>query len=108
MSAKKLTMPTIRTNRRANFATFWPVAFIRASFCVEDLHPSTSFTARVGHALIISFFISLHVVEQRHEAEVHVELLVAMEKRQTGIVRNKVDLCFLISAEHDHVFENSG
>ena len=30
------------------------------------------------------------IVEERHEAEVHVQLLVAVEKRHSGIVGNEV------------------
>jgi hypothetical protein len=37
-----------------------------------------------------------------------VELLVAVEQCQPWIVRDEVDLCFLITSEHDYVFENSG
>jgi hypothetical protein len=47
------------------------------------------------------------VVEQCHKPEVHVELLVAMEERQPRIIRDKVDLSFLIASEHDDIFEDS-
>src|SRR6516164_8874591 len=105
MSAKKLTMPTIRTNRRANLAASWTSDFM-SSWFYEN--PTSGKGGQKWGTHRRSDLFLLHVVEQRHEAEIHVELLVAMEKRQTGIVRDEVDLCFLIAAEHDHVLENSG
>lgn len=38
------------------------------------------------------------VIEQRHEPEVHVKLLVAVEQRQSWIVGDEVDFCLLIAA----------
>ena len=46
------------------------------------------------------------VVEQRHESEVHVQLLVTVEQRQARIVRGKVDIEFLISAQHNDIFHD--
>jgi hypothetical protein len=40
----------------------------------------------------------LCIVEERHEAIVHVQLLVAVEEGQPWIVSNKVYLGFLVSA----------
>jgi hypothetical protein len=40
----------------------------------------------------------LEVVEQGHEAEVHVELLVAVEEREARIVGDEVHLRFLVAA----------
>jgi hypothetical protein len=51
---------------------------------------------------------NLDVFEERHEAEVHVQLLVAVEQRQPRIVGNKLKLEFLKSAEHDHIFHDAG
>ena len=51
--------------------------------------------------------IGSDVVEQRHEAEVHVQLLVTMEQREAGIVGDKVDLDFLVASDHDDVFHYS-
>ncbi len=48
------------------------------------------------------------VVEQGHEAEVHVELLVAVEEGEAGIVGDEVDLDFLVAADHDDVFDDAG
>src|SRR5438270_8726671 len=39
-----------------------------------------------------------YIIEERHETVVHVQLLVAVEKRQTRIVSNKVHLGLLVSA----------
>lgn len=46
---------------------------------------------------------SLHVVEQRHEPKVHVQLHVTMEQRQTGIVRDKIHLHLLEATQHRHI-----
>src|SRR5712672_3220201 len=51
---------------------------------------------------------ALGVVEKRHEAEVHMQLLVAMEQSQAGIVGHKVDFNFLISPQHDDVLQYAG
>ena len=49
----------------------------------------------------------LHIVEERHETVVHVQLLVAMEKRQPWIISNKIYLGFLVSAQHHNIFQDS-
>jgi hypothetical protein len=36
------------------------------------------------------------IIEQRHEAEVHVQLLVAMEERHSRIVGDEIKLDFLV------------
>src|ERR1700693_2184894 len=54
--------------------------------------------------IIFGFLFGLRVFEKRHETVVHVQLLVAMEKRQPWIIRNKVHLGFLVSAQHHHIF----
>src|SRR5271157_6649462 len=46
------------------------------------------------------------VIEQGHESKVHVELLVAMKKRESGIIRCKADFHFLVSADHHNVFHH--
>lgn len=43
------------------------------------------------------------VVEQGHESKVHVELLVAMKKRESGIIRGEADFHFLVSADHHDI-----
>jgi phosphoribosylanthranilate isomerase len=52
--------------------------------------------------------VLLHVVEKRHETEVHVQLLVAVEESEAGIVGNEIDLALLIAAQHDHVLHDAG
>src|SRR5271165_2021484 len=47
---------------------------------------------------------SSQVVEQGHESKVHVELLVAMEKREARVVRSKADFHLLVSADHYDIF----
>src|ERR1700686_1068317 len=48
------------------------------------------------------------VIEQRHETKVHVQLLMAMEQREAGIIRREIHFDFLIAAHHDHVFHHPG
>ena len=36
--------------------------------------------------------LPLRVIEQRHETEVHVQLLVAMEEGEAGVVGDKINL----------------
>jgi hypothetical protein len=50
----------------------------------------------------------LRVVEERHETEVHVQLLMAVEESKAGIVGNKVNLQLLVASEHDHVLHDAG
>ncbi len=49
----------------------------------------------------------LHVIKQRHEAEIHMQLLVAMKQRQAGIVGDEIYLRFLVSAQHHDIFDHS-
>ena len=49
----------------------------------------------------------LHIVEERHESEVHVQLLVAVEQRQAGVIRDKINFGFLVAPEHYDVFQYS-
>src|SRR5579862_2801957 len=50
---------------------------------------------------------SLNVVEEGHEAEIHVELLVAMEEREAGIIGDEINGGFLVAIEHEDVFANT-
>ena len=50
----------------------------------------------------------LRVVEERHETEIHVQLLVAVEESKAGIVGNEVNLQLLVAAKHDHVLHDAG
>ena len=49
----------------------------------------------------------LAVVHQTHEAEIHVELHVAMIQRQAGIISDKIDFDALAARHIDRVLENS-
>ncbi len=49
-----------------------------------------------------------HVVEQSHESEIHVQLLMAVKKGETGVIGDEINFRFLIAAEHKYIFENSG
>ena len=42
----------------------------------------------------------LDVIKKSHEAEIHVELLVAVEEREARIVGDEVHFRFLIATEH--------
>ena len=48
------------------------------------------------------------IAEQGHEAEVHVQLLVAVEEREAGIVGDKIDFDLVVTADHHHVFPHAG
>jgi len=67
----------------------------------REIEPKTHVQKRpVGHPQRSA---PLHVVEEGHEAEIHMELLVAMEKREAGIVGDEIDFGLLIATEHDDV-----
>src|SRR5580704_2694237 len=51
---------------------------------------------------------SLDVIEQGHEAKVHMQLLMAVEQSEPGIISCKIQFHFLISAEHCYVFQHAG
>ena len=48
-----------------------------------------------------------HVIEQRHESEIHVQLLMAMKQCQTRIVSDEIDLDLLVAAHHHYIFHDS-
>jgi hypothetical protein len=50
---------------------------------------------------------SSEIVEQNHEAKIHVKLLVAVKQSQARIVGDEIDFRLLIASQHHHVFENS-
>ena len=52
-------------------------------------------------------FLFLHVIEQRHEPEVHVQLLVTVEESKTGMIGDEVNLQLLIAAQHDHILHDA-
>ncbi len=52
--------------------------------------------------------MALDVIEKRHEAEVHMQLSVAMEKSQAGVVRHKVHFHLLITTQHDDILHDPG
>jgi hypothetical protein len=47
----------------------------------------------------------LRVFEERHEAKIHVQLLVTVEKRRPRIVSHEVKFKLLKSAQHYYVFD---
>lgn len=49
----------------------------------------------------------LDVLHQRHEAVVHVHLLMTMEQREAGIIGDHVDFHLALHGDHDNVFENT-
>src|SRR6266853_276793 len=100
MPSERKTQPTrIRINKSAFAARFAQAAsgfVIMKSSLVES--------QRLREFLQIGS----DVVEQRHEAEIHVQLLVTMEQREDGIVGDKVDFDFLVASDHDDVFHHTG
>ena len=50
--------------------------------------------AQSFHVLVVCWKknLSLRVIEQRHETEIHVQLLVAVEKGKAGVVSNEINL----------------
>ena len=46
----------------------------------------------------------LGITEERHEPKIHVQLLVAMKKRQPRIVRRKVHFRLLVTTHHYDIF----
>ena len=49
----------------------------------------------------------LCVGEEGHEAEVHVELLVAVEEGEAGIVSEEIDFGLLVAAKHKDIFHDT-
>src|SRR5579872_2702006 len=47
------------------------------------------------------------IIEQRHEAEIHMKLLMAVKQSLAGIVGHEIDFHFLITAEHDHILDDA-
>lgn len=86
-----------------------PKQFARGHFCVV-IHLSRLLQASLfGSALACAVHSgALDVVKQGHESKIHVELLVTVEQRHARIVGGEVDGGFLVSAQHHHVFHNSG
>ena len=50
----------------------------------------------------------LAVFEQSHEAEIHVQLLVAVEQREAGVIRHEIDLHFLVAAYQYNILDDAG
>src|ERR1022692_763241 len=51
---------------------------------------------------------SLGIIEQCHEAKVHVKLHMAMEQSQPGVICNKINLHFLKTAQHSDILYDTG
>src|SRR3974390_1267519 len=47
------------------------------------------------------------IAEERHEPEIHVQLLVAMEERLARIVGDEIEFNFLKAAQHHHVLDDA-
>jgi hypothetical protein len=59
----------------------------------------------IRHAPSQCEYPPLNISEQGHEAEVHMQLLVAVKQGEAGIVRNEIDLGFLVSSHHHDIFD---
>jgi hypothetical protein len=49
-----------------------------------------------------------NVLKEPHEAEIHVEVLMAVKQGEPGIISDKIDLNPAETFNKDRVFENSG
>ncbi len=49
----------------------------------------------------------LYVVEQSHESEVHVQLLVTVKERKARIGGDKVDFNLLVTSDHDYILHHA-
>jgi hypothetical protein len=56
-----------------------------------------------GRRIRNAYRVDSHIIGQGHEAEVHMQLLMAMEQGQAGMVSGKVHFDFLMAADHDDV-----
>jgi hypothetical protein len=61
--------------------------------------------SRASLCMVLELF--LDVIEKGHEAKVHMELLMAMEQGEPGIVRRKVHFGFLIPSDHYDVLHHT-
>jgi len=51
---------------------------------------------------------ALDVIEQSHETEIHMKLLMTVKERQAGIVGSEINFDLLIAADHEDILENTG
>lgn len=66
---------------------------------------------RIFHGCPLTAMRSAHwsrVVDHCHEAEIHVQLLVAMEERRPRIVGDKIEFHFLKATQHHDIFDDAG
>src|SRR5262249_44442616 len=63
---------------------------------------------RLKHLPCYARSCSSCVVEQEHEAKIHVQLLMAMEQRQSRMIGNEIKFDFLKAADHDHILNDAG
>src|SRR5579872_1492235 len=87
MSANRFTAPNRRTKARPDLADQMDCA------CVDMDHSCRS--------------SDLRIVEKEHEAEVHVQLLVTVKQRHSGIVGHEVELDLLEAAEHHYILDHA-
>ena len=62
-------------------------------------------TVHAGSATIGSNL--LEIIEQGHEAEIHVELLVTMEQCEARVVSHRVHMDLLVASDHHDIFQYS-
>ena len=58
--------------------------------------------------MTIAAAVPSHIIEQCHESEIHVQLLVTVKEGTTRIVGDEVELERLKAAEHHHVLDHAG
>ena len=50
----------------------------------------------------------LGVLEQSHEPKIHVQLLMTVEERKSGVIGDKINFNFLIASYHHHILHYAG
>ncbi len=50
----------------------------------------------------------LDVLEQSHEPEIHMQLLMTVKQRKPRIVGDEIDFHFLIAAKHHYILHHAG
>src|SRR5579864_4441725 len=62
----------------------------------------------IATRLMYLWIVCLDVIEQGHKAKVHVQLLMAVEQGQPGIVGGEVYINLLVAADHYDILDHAG
>ena len=77
----------------------------RVSACTSGRNARTGWPARIRTRSDGAHY--LFVLEEAHESEIHVQLLVAMKKAQPGVIGDKIYVHLLIATDHHGVLFDS-